>query len=174
MLSKCLQTKEWRQTYSLSSWGFCVETSCWTFPKTVYITHQAKAVVKILIPRHHLLMNELEFPRQGPRNLYLEINALVDQELIQVRVLGKRLLCVFVSPNLVANHMSSQENFNSFIQSWFIRYQCLACRKHLRTISWKENEMKPALVCHNCLDAVERSLLWEPGWQGLHPNFSAS
>ena len=94
-----------------------METSCWTFPKTVYITHQAKAVVKILIPRHHLLMNELEFPRQGPRHLYLEINALVDQELIQVRVLGKRLLCVFVSPNLVANHMSSQENFNSFIQS---------------------------------------------------------
>ena len=136
----------------------------------LYKTHQAKAVVKILIPRHYLQMNELEFPREGPRNLYLEINALVDQELIQVRVPGERLfVCFCVCQNLVANHMSSHENFNSFIQSSFIRYQCLACRKHLRTISWKENEMKPALDYHNCPDAVERSLLWEPGWRDCTP-----
>lgn len=48
----------------------------------------------------------------------------------------------------------------------------LVSRKHLRTISWEENEEKSALSCPNFPDAGEESLAREQKWLGFILNVS--
>ena len=74
----------------------------------------------------------------------MQTTVLDDQGLVQVRVPGER----HVLPVLWLTVCALRRTLTAVCNLRSSGYQCLACRVHLRTISWKENEMKFVLGSH--------------------------